>query len=87
MQLRDLWENILQETKVVAEAIGVTSHFQTFQNNRWPLSSSKTEFTSAGEMIENKQHWDAISNFKYSVIFPVLDIISVDLKTIFTAAE
>ncbi|KAJ8879714.1 hypothetical protein PR048_020322 [Dryococelus australis] len=78
--LRHSWEIILQESKVLAEAVGISSHFVTRRrSSRLPNADENT--------IEEKLQLEAINEFKCCVIFPVLDSFMADLKTRFASYE
>ncbi|KAJ8895921.1 hypothetical protein PR048_001262, partial [Dryococelus australis] len=78
--LRYSWEIILQESKVVAEAVGISSHFVTRRRpNRLPNADENT--------FEEKLLLGATNESKSSVIFPVLYFIMADLKIRFASSE
>ncbi|KAJ8893954.1 hypothetical protein PR048_006555 [Dryococelus australis] len=78
--LRDSWEIILQESQVVAEAVGISSHFITRRRpSRLPNADENT--------IEGKLQLEATNEFKSFVIFPVLDFIMENLKTRLASSE
>jgi len=74
---RDSWEEILQEAKLVAEAVGIPPDFP---KNRKPPGKSSRKSTDT-EALEPD------GGFKTAVVFPVLDFIILDLKSRFAAAE
>lgn len=76
-QLRDSWETIVHEAKIVAEAIKITPSFDTNFRRRGTTDPMN-------EIDVQKQKED---DFKASVVFPVLDFIMTDLTTRFSAAN